>query len=107
MGQHLAVRLHGELFQGLVGRIKGFALGAESGVAQARAALFTGRTGIAAVAVGAVRLELVVGALARAARLAAWAPLLAVTELTATPRGCGLDFFHAGAIIAATRHDRL
>ena len=106
VGQHFAVRLHGELFQRMVGGLKGFALGTEGGIAQARAALFEGRTLAetirTAFTLGAVRLELVVGALARAAGLAARTRVLAVAKLAATASsGGGFGLAGAGAVVAA------
>jgi hypothetical protein len=72
------VGLNVQLFEGLVGSFEGFALGAKSSVAQTGTALFKGgalltvcKTG-AVFALRAVRLKLVVGALAWAAGLAAW-----------------------------------
>ena len=40
MGEHFAMGLLMEFFQRQIGALKGFALGAESGVAQTRATLF-------------------------------------------------------------------
>ena len=115
VGQHFAVGLHGKLFQRLVGRFKGFALCAERGIAQTRAALFkrwtvaeTLGTFRTLCAFWTVRLELVVGARTRAAGLAARTRVLAVAKL-ATPPGSagGFGLAHAGAVIAAHGDDGL
>ena len=89
MREHFAVRLFVEFFQCQVGAFEGFALGAEGGVAQTRAALFKSRplaeALAAATALGTVvtaRFKFVFHPGARAGvGLAARAGVLAVTEL--------------------------
>ena len=79
VGQHLAVGLHGQLFERHVGGFKSLTLGAEGGIAEARAALFKCRACVAVRTIAAwatlltVRFKLVVCALARAAGFAAGA----------------------------------
>ena len=97
--------------QGLLRQLKGLALRAEGGVAQARAPRLAAVAEIATAFTAAIATTVstpftrAAGIAVAKARLAAGSAISAGTAIAA--QGHRLGFFHAGAVIAAHRHHRL